>query len=199
MCHIYVAFWCEKKKGTDQSNLDNNHLSICTFWQCCISNNSLITNALVVPACPVAHHSHEIEPQPCPAAANARGYGTLQPVIPLALQKASDSLCSSSLHCRWSGVKERQITKQELPHRWKRGKPSKTVCYRCFHGDQLRFGFDNVECCQREEDFDMVFCLGRKEQNILQQSRWFVQRLRLSAGAKSVVLNPIYHSITSLF
>lgn len=63
---------------------------LCTFWKCCISNNSLIIAALVVPACPVARRSHEIEPQPCPAAANARGYGTLQPVIPLALQKASD-------------------------------------------------------------------------------------------------------------
>lgn len=42
---------------------------------------------------------------------------------PLTLQKASDSLYSSSLHCRWSGVKERQITKQDPPHRRKRGSP----------------------------------------------------------------------------
>lgn len=65
---------------------------------------------------------------------------TLQSVIPLTLQKASRSLYSSSLHCRWSGVKERKITKQAPPHwllynRWRRG-TSKTVCYCSYHGDQ---------------------------------------------------------------
>lgn len=117
MCHIYVAF-CHKKKERKIFICQLVHSGNAAF-----QTNSLITTALVVPACPVAHRSHEIEPHPCPAAANARGYGKLQPVIPLALQKASDSLCSSSLHCRWSGVKERQITKQELPHRWKRESP----------------------------------------------------------------------------
>lgn len=42
---------------------------------------------------------------------------------PLALQKASHSLCASLLHWRWSGVKERQITKQDPPHSWERGSP----------------------------------------------------------------------------
>lgn len=42
---------------------------------------------------------------------------------PLALQKASHSLCASSLHWRWSGVKERQITKQDPPHSWESGSP----------------------------------------------------------------------------
>lgn len=31
------------------------------------------------------------------------------------------------------------------------GKPSKIVCYHCFHGDQLRFSFDNVVFCKRQE------------------------------------------------
>lgn len=31
------------------------------------------------------------------------------------------------------------------------GRPSKIVCYRCFHGDQLRFSFDNVVCCKKQE------------------------------------------------
>lgn len=46
------------------------------------------------------------------------------------------------------------------------GKPSKTVCYRCFHGDQLRFSFDNVVCgerAKRARDGDKVFGLVRKK------------------------------------
>lgn len=108
------------------------------------SKRFLISAALVTPTCPATHRSNETEPQPHRAAANAPGYGALQPVIPLTLQKASDSLCSSSLYCRWSGVKERQIAKTRSTAQMEERKPSMTVCYRCFHRDQLRFSSDNV-------------------------------------------------------
>lgn len=50
------------------------------------------------------------------------GLHTLQSVIP-SLNRKPPTHCTLTLHCRWSLVKERQITKQDPPHRWKRGSP----------------------------------------------------------------------------
>lgn len=64
---FHLAFLLSKNKEIHQTDRDNIHLStlhvleILYFWQL-----PLIIAALVIPTCPAAHCSHEIEPQPHP-------------------------------------------------------------------------------------------------------------------------------------
>lgn len=90
---ISFHFCCAKNKEIDQTEQYNIYMSIGIL--------SLLLS-LVIPTCPAAHtqRSHEIEPPPRPYCCQRPRLRALHPVIPLALQKASDSLYSSSLYCR---------------------------------------------------------------------------------------------------
>lgn len=132
---------------------------------------------------PAAHRSHEIEPQPHPTVANARGcthYSLWSP----SLYKKPPTHCTPPLALKVKWGERKTDHKTRSTAQMEEGKPSKTVCYRCFHGDQLRFSFDNAVCCRRARrarDCDKVFGSQKKDKDFtgcffkLAKTKWVIR------------------------